>query len=48
MGRTNSSNLKEDELLAEEVRKYPCLYEKSDKGYKERLRETELLMRGEL
>ena len=36
MGRTNNCNLQEDELLAEEVKKYPCLYDKSDKGYKER------------
>ena len=29
-------NIQEDEILAEEVRKYPCLYDKSDSGYKER------------
>ena len=29
-------NIQEDEILAEEVRKYPCLYDKSDRGYKER------------
>lgn len=28
--------IQEDEILAEEVRKYPCLYDKSDSGYKER------------
>jgi len=28
--------IKEDEDLSEEVRKYPCLYDKSDSGYKER------------
>ena len=27
--------LKQEELLAEEVRKYPCLYNKADKSYKE-------------
>ena len=36
MGKTNTCNLQEDELLTEEVRKYPCLYDKSDKGCKER------------
>lgn len=29
-------SLTEDEKLAEEVRKYSCLYDKADKGYKER------------
>ena len=29
-------NIQEDEIVAEEVRKYPCLYGKSDSGYKER------------
>ena len=27
--------LKQEELLAEEVKKYPCLYNKADKSYKE-------------
>ena len=36
MGKTNKCDLEEDECLAEEVRKYPCLYDKSDPGYKER------------
>ena len=31
-------NIQEDEIVAEEVRKYPCLYDKSDSGYKERER----------
>ena len=29
-------NIQEDEILAEEVRKYPWSYDKSDNGYKER------------
>lgn len=33
MGR-NKLDLQEDENLAEEVRKYPCLYNKSSKDYK--------------
>lgn len=33
---SNKCNIQEDEILAEAVRKYPCLYDKSDKGYKER------------
>ena len=28
--------LMEEETLAELVRQYPCLYDKSDKGYKEK------------
>ena len=36
MGKTNKCNIEDDEALAEEVRKYPCLYDKSDKGYKEK------------
>ena len=36
MGKTNRSDLRDDESLAEEVRKYPCLYAKCDPGYKER------------
>ena len=35
MGRTTRT-IYEDEELAEEVRKYPCLYGKTDKGYKVR------------
>ena len=34
-GRTTRT-IYEDEKLAEEVRKYPCLYGKTDKGYKVR------------
>ena len=30
------SNLKEEERLAEEIRKFPCLYGKSHKEYKEK------------
>ena len=29
-------SLKEDEILAENVRKFPCIYDKADKGHKER------------
>ena len=29
------SNLKEEERLAKEIRKFPCLYDKSNKVYKE-------------
>ena len=29
-------NIQEDEILAEEVRKYLCFYDKSHSGYKER------------
>ena len=36
MGKTNTFSLREDEGLAEEVRKYTCLYEIANKGYKER------------
>ena len=36
MGRTNKSDLFEDESLSNEVQKYPCLYDKGNKGYKER------------
>ena len=28
--------LKQEELLAEEIKKYPCLYNKADRSYKER------------
>ena len=36
MGKTNKANIQEDEKLANEVYKYPCLYDKTNKGYKER------------
>ena len=32
--RRNKLDLQEDENLAEEVRKYPCLYNKSSKDHK--------------
>ena len=35
MGIT-SRTIEKDEFLSEEVRKYACFYDKSDKGYKER------------
>ena len=28
--------LKKDEILAEEVKKFPCLYDKSSRSYRER------------
>ena len=36
MGKTNKCNLREDETLAEVVKKCQCLYDKSFPGYKER------------
>ena len=41
MGKTNTCNLREDERLAEEVRKHKCMYDKADKGYEERDRTIE-------
>ena len=35
-----TTNIKEDELLAEEVRKYPCLYDNSLPTYKEKDRKA--------
>ena len=32
------SNLKEEGRLAEEIRKFPCLYDRSNEGYKEKVR----------
>ena len=34
MGRTDKINIQEDEELAEEVRKYLCLYDKTSEHYK--------------
>ena len=31
-----AANMKEDEALAQEVEKYPCIYDKSDLGHKEK------------
>ena len=36
MGKTNKCNLREDETLAEVVKKYQCLFDKNFPGYKER------------
>ena len=36
MGRTEKLNLQEEEFLAETVRKYPCLYDKSSVHYKDK------------
>ena len=30
------SNLKEEERIPEEIWKFPCLYDKSNEGYKEK------------
>ena len=38
--RRSTRTIKDDERLAEEVRKYTCLYDKADKGYKENERVT--------
>ena len=40
MGKTNKCDIREDESLAYKVQKYPCLYDKSDRGYKERDRKA--------
>ena len=34
--KTNKCNLREDETLAEVIKKYQCLYDKSFPEYKER------------
>ena len=36
MGKTNKCNLREDETLAEVVKKYRCLFDKNFPRYKER------------
>ena len=36
MGKSNTCNLREDESLTEELRKYTCLYDKAEKEHKER------------
>ena len=35
MGRRNQCSIERDEILAEKVRKYPCLYDKSHAEYKD-------------
>ena len=37
------SNLKEEEKLAEEIQKFPCLYDKNS-GYKEKNREKKCMV----
>ena len=32
MRKTNKCNIQDDNRLAEEVQKYPCLYDKGNKG----------------
>ena len=34
------SNLKEEERFAKEIQNFPCLYDKSNEGYKEKDREN--------
>ena len=41
MIKTNAYNLRKEGRLAEEVRKHKCMYDKADKGYKERNRTIE-------
>ena len=36
MGRAEKQNLEEDEILAETVRKFTCLYDKSSPHYKDK------------
>ena len=35
MGRADKANLEEDEALAEAVKEFPCLYDKSSQHYKD-------------
>ena len=36
LGNMVKSNLKEEERLPKEIRKFPCLYDKGNEGYKEK------------
>ena len=36
--KENGENIEDAKRLAEKLQKYPCLYEKGNKGYKERER----------
>ena len=38
MGRKSSMNMMEEEELAENVRKYTCLYDKSSEDYKNKIK----------
>ena len=38
MSITNQCSIQEDKILAEEVRQYPCLYDKSNSEYKNAIR----------
>ena len=40
MGKTNQCCIEDDEILAEEVRQYPCLYDKSSSDYKDTRRKN--------
>ena len=42
MVKSNKSNLKEDERLAKQVRKFPYVYDKRDESYQEKSRKKNL------
>ena len=46
-GETNKCNIQDEERLAEEVQKYPCLYGKRNEGYKEKDRKENTWREGE-
>ena len=46
-GETNTCNIQDEERLAEEVQKYPCLYGKRNEGYKEKDRKENTWREGE-
>ena len=41
--KENGENIQDAKRLAEKLQKYPCLYEKRNKGYKEREAGREML-----
>ena len=41
MGRINQCALKQDKKSAEEVKKYPCLYDKTGETYKHKVRKDD-------
>ena len=47
MGRTDKVNLQEDEELAKEVRKYPCLYDKASEHYTDKRKVANTWKRGD-
>ena len=42
MDKTNQCSWKGNEELAEEVRKYPCIFDKSDSSYNDKLRKLDV------